>query len=249
MTAQPSVVAGPARVLSPRERERARDHRFFTGMAVAVALIAFIGFAPSYYLRSVYGGPPLPKLVHVHGMLSTTWILLFVAQTSLVAARRTDLHRRLGIAGAALAGLLLVVGWFTAIEAARRGLTPPGGPPPLAFLSVPLGTVAVFAVLLAAGLATRRRSETHKRLMLLATIALMTPAIARFRYFMPGGPALAIGGTCALVVVCLAYDRLSHGRIHPAFLWGGVFLMASLPGRFALGATGMWRHVAEWLTR
>ena len=72
--------------------------------------------------------------------------------------------------------------------------------------------------------------------MLLATIALLTPAIARFRYFMPGGPPLAIGGTSLLVAACMAYDRAAHGRVHPAFLWGGLFLMLSLPFRFAIGA-------------
>ncbi|HET7598657.1 MAG TPA: hypothetical protein VFK09_00095 [Gemmatimonadales bacterium] len=249
MTAQPSVIAGTQRVLSPTAAARLRDRRFFTGMAVVAAVIAFVGFAPSYYLRALSDRPPLPTLVHFHGALSTAWILLFLAQTSLVAARRTDLHRRLGVVGAALAAVLLVVGCLTAVEGARRGVTPPGGPPPLAFLSVPLGTIVVFAILAGTGLANRRRSETHRRLMLLATIALLTPAISRFRYFMPGGPALAIGGTIALVLVCLAYDRLSHGRIHPAFLWGGLFLIVSLPARFALGATPMWRPVAEWLTR
>jgi len=231
-------------------QERARDHRFFTGMALASALTVFIGFARTYYLRTAFDGPPVPTaLVHLHAMVFTAWILLFIAQTSLVAAGRTDLHRRLGMAGAALVVALLVVGWFTAIEAARRGVTPPGGPPPLAFLSVPLGTLAVFAILVVAGLANRGRRETHKRLMLLATIALLTPAIARFRFFMPGGPLLAIGGTTLFVLACMGYDRLSHGRIHPAFLWGGLFLIVSLPARFAVGPTDAWGALAEWLTR
>jgi hypothetical protein len=230
-------------------RERSRDHLFFTAMAFAAALTVFIGFAPTYYLRGALGGRPLSTLVHVHGALFTGWMLLFLAQTSLVATRRVYVHRRLGVGGAVLAGVMLVVGYFTAVEAARHGVTPPGGPPPLAFLSVPLGTLLAFAILVIAGIANRRRSETHKRLMLLATIALLTPAIARFRYYGFGGPLVAIGGTCVFVVVCLIYDRVAHGRVHPAFLWGGVFLMLSLPARFALGQTEAWRDVAEWLTR
>jgi hypothetical protein len=231
-------------------QERSRDHRFFTGMALACALTVFIGFAPTYYLRSAFDGPPVPTpLVHLHGAVFTAWIVLFMAQTSLVAAGRTDLHRRLGAVGAGLVLALLVVGWFTAIEGARRGRTPPGGPPPLAFLSVPMGTLAVFAILVVIGLANRRRRDTHKRLMLLATIALLTPAIARFRSFLPGGPLLAIGGTTLFVLACMGYDRLSHGRIHPAFLWGGLFLIISLPVRFAVGGTAAWGVIAEWLTR
>jgi len=249
MTAESTLAPGRLRPVGAIAQERRRDRWFFTGMAVAAALTVFVGFAPTYYLRSVVGGPPLRTLVHLHGFLNTTWMLLFIVQTSLIAARRTGVHRRLGVAGGVLAALLLVVGWFTAIEAARRGVTPPGGPPPLAFLSVPLGALAVFAILVATGIYNRARSETHKRLMLLATIALLTPAIARFRYYGFGGPAVAIGGTCAFVVVCLLYDRLSHGRVHPAFLWGGLFVMLSLPARFAAGGTDAWHAVAVWLTR
>ena len=107
-------------------QERARDRWFFTCMAVAAALTAFIGFAPTYYLRSIVGGPPLPTLVHVHGMVFTAWILLFLTQASLVAAHRTD-RPRLGVAASVLVPLMLMIGWLTAIDAARRGVTPPGG--------------------------------------------------------------------------------------------------------------------------
>jgi phosphatidylserine synthase len=83
--------------------ERNRDRRFFTGMAIAAALTVFVGFAPTYYVRGLSEAHPLSPLVHLHGIVSTAWILLFLSQTSLVAARRTDLHRRLGIAGVVLA--------------------------------------------------------------------------------------------------------------------------------------------------
>lgn len=230
-------------------RERNRDHRFFIAMALAAALTAFVGFAPSYYLRGFSGAEPLTTLVHVHGALATAWMLLFLTQTALVSSGRTDLHRRLGVAGALLAPLFVVVGYVTAVEAARRGVTPPGGPPPLAFLAVPLGTLLTFAILAGAGLSQRRHRDTHKRLMLLATIAMLTPALARFRYFGPGGPPVAIGGTCLFVLACLAYDRAAHGRVHPAFLWGGLFLMISLPVRFAVTQTDVWLSIAGWLTR
>lgn len=227
---------------------RSRDRRFFTGMAIAAALTVFIGFAPSYYLSGVFDGRPLTTLVHVHGAIATAWILLFLTQTSLIAAKRTDLHRRLGVAGALLAVLLLMVGYLTAVEGARRGATPPGGPPPLAFLAVPIGTLVVFAILVGAGLAQRRRSETHKRLMLLATISILTPAIARLRYIWGPGPLIPIVGTCLFVVACLVYDRLAHGRVHPAFLWGGILVTVTLPARFALGQTDAWLAVARWMT-
>jgi hypothetical protein len=248
MSAELGMVAGQVGARSAT-RERQRDRWFFTGMAAAALLTVLTGFAPTYYLRSAFGAPPLSTLVHLHGIVFTSWILLFLTQTSLIGARRADLHRRLGVAGGVLAVLMLVVGHLTAVEAARLGVTPPGGRPPLVFLSVPIGTLVVFAILVASGLYNRRRSETHKRLMLLATIALLTPAIARMRFIGEGGPPVAITGTCLFVVACLIYDRAAHGRVHPAFLWGGLLVMLALPFRFAIGRTSAWLSFAEWLTR
>jgi hypothetical protein len=240
------------RTVDPRSPalERRLDHRFFTGMAIAAIITAFVGFARTYYLGSYFGARPLTTLVHIHGLVSTSWLLLFFTQVSLVSAKRTDLHRRLGVAGAVLAVLVLVVGLLTAIEAARLGRTPPGGPPPLVFLSVPIGTATVFAILVGAALYNRRHSETHKRLMLLGTIAILTPALARMgRLIGSGGPPYAIGGTCLFVLACMIYDKRAHGRVHPAFLWGGLFLMLSLPFRFAIGGTDAWLSIAGWLTK
>jgi len=105
-----------------------RDHIFYTGLAVVAAAIVFAGFARTYYLRDLFGGPPLPPLVHLHGALFTSWLVLLLSQVTLVAAKRTHIHRRLGVAGGVLAAFMIVVGTITAIQAARRGVTPPGGP-------------------------------------------------------------------------------------------------------------------------
>jgi MFS family permease len=164
----PSV--GEARYVAPTEQSSwipdkrwRRDRRFFTGMAIAAAVSAFVGFYPTYYLKPFYGTPALPPLVHLHGILFTGWIILLITQTSLVAIRRTDLHRRLGVGGAALAGLMTVVGYFTAIGALHRGTMN------AQFLVVPLASVVVFPVLVGAALMLRRKPEAHKRLIWIAT--------------------------------------------------------------------------------
>jgi hypothetical protein len=217
-------------------------------MAVAAAATVFAGFAPTYFLRGLSSSPALPPLLHVHGLVFTCWIALFVTQVLLIAARRTDLHRRLGIAGAGLAVLMLAIGFVTAVDSARRGVTPLDGLSPLVFLVVPLGDLVVFAGLAGSGLYFRRRSETHKRLMLLSTIGLLTPAIARLPFVAGGGPPTFFGLTDLFVVGCFAYDRITHGRVNPAFLWGGLYLVASQPLRLLVGGTDAWLAAAGWLT-
>jgi uncharacterized membrane protein len=136
-------------------------------------------------LRPLVAAPALPLCIHVHGALFTAWVLLFVAQTSLVAARRTDLHKRLGVGGAVLAAAMVVSGTFVAIDSARRARPALGAlaaAPPLFVLVIPLASVVVFTILVGLGLYYRRRAETHKRLMLLATIALLPPALAAYGY-------------------------------------------------------------------
>jgi hypothetical protein len=96
---------------------RRRGGRFYVGLALAVALTVFAGFAPTYYLRLRYSpDSPLPGMLHLHGLVFTAWILLFLAQSTLVAAGRTDLHRRLGAAGLLASGTDLwmrLAGWLT----------------------------------------------------------------------------------------------------------------------------------------
>ena len=226
------------------------ERRFFAWGAAVIVLTAFGGFARTYYLKGAFDTPPLPTLVHVHAAAMTAWIILFVTQTRLVAAQRTDLHRRLGLFGAVLIALIVVIGVLTSIESARRGLSPTDMPP-LMFMAVPLGTVFVFAVLAGAAVFYRRRSDIHKRLMLLATLSILTPAIARIPWdaFRAMGPPLFLGLTDACVLAFVVYDTANNRRLHPAFGWGTLFLFASQPLRIMLAHTAAWTHFATWLTR
>jgi len=225
------------------------DRRFSTWVAISAALIVFIGFARTYYLKGVFGTPALSSgLVHLHGIVMTLWFALFVVQVRLIAAHRADLHRRVGVVGAVLALLVLVVGITTAIVAAKHGVTP--GPPPLVFLSIPLGDMLVFAILVGLGLLFRRRRDIHRRLMLLASVGILAAAIARIpiEFIATGGPLVFFGLTDLCVLICVVFDTVKNRRLHPAFGWGILFIVASQPLRLMLTDTAVWMQFATWLT-
>jgi FtsH-binding integral membrane protein len=226
---------------------RKADRHFFSGMALACAIILFLGFLPSYFHRSAEL-PPLSPLYQLHGALFTAWIVLLLAQTALVAGRRTDIHRTLGLAGAFLAAVVFVLGVAVAVETLRRNGGPPGGDP-RKFLAIPLGDIIVFGVLVGAAVLQRQDSDTHKRLMLLATISLLTAAVARFlRQVGMGGAPNLFYGTDVFVVVLAIYDLVSRGRVHPATLWGGAMVVGFKPLLFyAVAITSPWLALADAL--
>ena len=247
-------------LLQPESRVSRRDRRFYVGMAIAAVATVFFGFAPTYYLKSfphtaayptgLPVSPSLPALVHVHALVFSVWILLFLAQTTLIAADRPHLHRRLGIAGAVLAPFMVILGVMTAMKGGRDGWNP-GGPYPdsLAFMIVGLVDILIFAAFVTAGLYFRRRAELHKRLMLLATVGgLMWPAITRMPY-VAGRPLPMFALLSALVLASAVRDvwLRSTGRL--VSLGGGLLILAALPIRVAIGLTDSWHALAAWLIR
>jgi hypothetical protein len=237
-----SEIAAPA--LAQKERS---ERWFFGGMGAAAALTVFAGFARTYYLKDVFAGPPLTSLQHVHGFLFTCWIVLFVAQASLIAADRVGIHRRLGVAGGLLAAAMLMVGGMASVAMVRRGLPPPGIPSALEFFIVPVGDLLLFGAFVGLGLYYRQRPATHKRFMLLATIGLLGAAIARLPFVLGTGPLVFYVLNDLFVAACWLYDFKARGRVHPVFLWGGLIFIASQPLRLALAKTDAWLAFARWV--
>jgi hypothetical protein len=229
------------------------DHIFYSTIAIVMAATVFVGFAPTFYLKfyfhapTVTGAMSLSWLAQLHGALFTSWVLLFIVQTSLVAKHRVAIHRRLGIAGVLLAAVMTVVGATTAIKAAARGAAPPGVDA-LTFLAIPLGDMLVFSTFVASAFFLRRNREAHKRLMLLAYISILAAAVARLPGVLPLGPLWFYGLAFIVLLAAMIYDLGSRHRVHKAYVWGGALLVASVPLRLALSGTGMWRAIAQFLT-
>jgi hypothetical protein len=199
--------------------------RYYAVAWIAAATIVFAGFAPRYFLRA------------------------FFANHQVVA------HRRLGIAGATLAALIVVVGIATAVEAQRLGHRPPGVPVEVGLYAgvVPL---TVFGGLVAAAVLLRRRPGSHPRLMLLATLAVVQAAAGRLPFdrfpwpdfWRTGGPLGLFSLDLLLIYACVVWDTLRHRRLHPAFAWGvATFLALENVLAEPLTNSSGWRAFTDWI--
>jgi len=218
----------------PVGRQRA-DRLFFVGMAIAIILTAVVAFSTSL-LKTDLASQLVSTWVKAHVATFSSWILLFFTQTVLVASQRTDLHRRLGVAGAIIAGLMIAVTIEVSIEAVRQGraVLVMSTLQSLVFYTVPHVDIILFAILAIAGLLFRGKPEIHKRLMLLATIALLDAVADRLPIIWRGGRKAHFLVQDMLVAAGIIYDLVSRGRVNPAYIWGGLLILICPPGAVLL---------------
>jgi hypothetical protein len=157
---------------------------FFAAMSAAILLLVLAGFGPTLYFRAYFDVPAVPNYLLVHGVVLTAWFVAFCLQTLLVAFRRADLHRQAGVIGIVMGAGVVVVG-LAVTPGILPTLTGTGGdvttslPRLSRVFWADCGLLLCFAVFLSTAVAFRRRPEVHRRLMLLASISLLAPAVAR----------------------------------------------------------------------
>jgi hypothetical protein len=244
----------------------AGERRYFTVMALVMIAIAIAGFLPAI-VDPASRRAPLTPLAAVHGMVFFAWLLLFLVQSRLVATGRVAVHRRLGIVGVILLAVMIPLGYVTTIAMVRRGFDLSGdqgvdtaghGIDPQYGAVFNLWALVLFAILAAAALACRRRSEIHKRLMLFANIELMGAPnthfwghVGAFRHVsVAGGVALVLAPMAILMLSCVVRDYVVLRRVRPltATLAITLFLMLPLQGN-VIGPSAPWHHFVDWLAR
>jgi len=238
-------------VVTETIRNHPAERRFFCGMALALILSVFLGFARSFYLKLFFPEWPAPQesFFLVHGLFFTAWVVLLVGQTSFVAKGNLQLHRKMGMWGMGLAAAMVVLGVMGAIIAARRSTGFVGIPvPPLQFLAIPLFAITLFCLFVALAFVLRRDPQAHKRLMLLATFQLTTAAVARWPIVSSMGPLMFFGIIDLFLIALAIWDFRSRGKLHPATLWGGVLMIAAEPAQLMVMGTKSWLAFASWVT-
>jgi FtsH-binding integral membrane protein len=239
---RPAVPVKPAGVVPGRRF----DHFFFSAMALLMLATVFWGFAATYYLAGVFHAPLPAFILHLHGAAFSCWILLLVAQTSLVAAGRVDIHRRLGIAGFLLACLMVILGVLAATNSLVRNAGPPGLDAKV-FYIVPLTDMLIFSTLIFFAFRSRSHPAAHKRLIFVGTVALMIAPIARWPIWSHRDPLKAALCSYVFLLILVAYDLWSTRRVHRATIWAGAFLVVVQQIRIPIAHTATWHAFATWV--
>jgi len=224
---------------------KSRD-RFFLAMSGFLLLILLVGFSRTLYLRLFFEVPPIPAYLHVHGATVTAWFVWLIVQASLVNVNRIDVHRRIGMLGAVIGVAVIPAGLMATLQFVPRL-------PEMGFqfehaswfitwiVWANFHMLLGFVAFLAAALMLRRKTDIHKRLMLLATISLMPPPLARIAqnlgYMLEQETIFVTAIWLLLVVPILIYDVVTARRIHSATAIGGLCFLLVVFGPILIAGT------------
>lgn len=232
-----------------RSRAPTRDSRwFFVGTAALLLVIVAVGFAPTFYLPGILmpeqvaaGTLRFPAYLIAHGVALTLWYLLLLTQSLLVATRRGRLHRTVGVGGAALAAVIVPLSLIVVTRSVARSNL--GALPVLG----DFGILTLFTVLVALAIRFRKSPDVHKRLMLVASIGLVAPAIARWPGAHSALPFSVVLPQLAICAAMIVHDAVARRRVLPATLCGIAAYIATMGVSVTLAASKFGEHLVELL--
>ena len=228
-----SAVQSSRRVLHTRGNWSAREDRVPSAVWLAIFWVGTAaGFGTDFH-RFLHENPPAPRVVSVHAVIFTVWLLILTAQVLLVLRDRVALHRRLGWFAAGWAVLMAIFGPWAAMAVQAKVLHTPFSDP--SFLSVNIVDIGAFLILLACGISLRKNPAAHKRMMMLSMVAIADPGFSRFLGWL--FPTLAPAGTLTgflyffygnilLIALMFAWDW-SRRRLMRSFVIGAVGSLAA----------------------
>lgn len=215
------------------------DRWIYVAMALLLIAVTLIGFVPDSVMKvgMVEAGkrPPFPLVLHLHALVMGAWLLLLLAQTSLMATGRREGHKQLGLLSLVLAPALVVIGlvlsptmYYSLWNAAHA----PGADPAMmedvairgniTLIQAQIGIIFAATVIMALR-ARKTDPQTHKRLMVLAPIAAMPAAVDRIQWLpstMPASPLAPETYVLLLALPMFAWDLYRTGMIQRAYkLW------------------------------
>ena len=222
---------------------------YFFCIAIIGLFAVLAGFAKTFIAPMSAGTFSAPSTVYIHGAFTSSWIILFVIQTSLINLKKYRTHMLLGIAGILIAAgtalTILPVGMYAANKELKQGL----GETAISGIVGVVTSAIMFLSIVIAGILNRHNPATHKRLMLLATIVVLWPAWFRFRHYFPSVPRpdiwFAVVLADSLILISCLWDKLVNGKVHPVFKYLGSFIILEHIFEVITFDNSSWRLVAK----
>jgi hypothetical protein len=230
ISAIPVTDGSAVNILKTAKRKPRKGRYFFVAMAILFPIVVFFGFFPSF--QSLHNGTlEVHWLTHIHSAVMTSWILLYLTQTVLVASGNLKIHRRLGLLSGVLGVFVFLVMAMVSFNIVIAN-HPPEGSFLFDLLLIDFYEMLCFALFFTWGMRLRKKnSSAHKRLLTLATVVLLSAAVDRiqrnnsFPSFGMEYPAFSFIYLNILLIPLFLYDLFTLRRIHKMTLLGTVIVI------------------------
>jgi len=245
-----------------RSSKISKRPRFFFSLTLVMLIVVFLGFAPTYYLDSFFDTAiefqPMPGYLAIHAFILSFWFVGQVIQSTLVQTGHRNMHRTIGAVAAGLAAGVFITGIVVTVcaipHAEEFGITSRAGLNVLVVSNTM--NLLVFFILVSMALYFRSKPQYHKRLMVIASIAIIGPAVSPFRALgqflgalLPQSVAIPVPLFFWIVLVAsiVIYDLSVGGRVHRATLWGGGMKIAATLVTLSLVNSGLAGSYVNWI--
>ncbi len=212
---------------------------FYFSMSLLFAALVVWGFSRTINASLFHAAVPRPLLLWIHGAVFATWVVFFIAQSTLVRVHQVIWHRSLGWFGAGLATVMVPLGIATSIVMTRFDIVRLHQSGVDSFIAIPFYDMIAFAVMIALVIYWRKRPEFHRRLVFVATCGLMDAALGRFDFLF--NHSLFFVCLDLLIVLGVLRDVVVDGRVHKVYLYA---LPALIVGQNL--AIYLWRINPPW---
>lgn len=229
--------------------QRPTDNNLYKIAAVLFPLIVLIGYFRSYYFSAFFDVPAIAnKLVHAHALVMSLWVVYFAAQVALIRTKNFKVHMTMGMAGVALAIIVIVVGMVTAYDSMLVRASAPPGVNPHAFFFLPVSDMALFAIFFAGAIYYRKRPAAHKPLMLLTAISFVPAALFRVSPVPPEYALFwAFGMPAVIAVLCFGRHTRKTGKFNRVYAAGVALILVMIPVRMVLPDSAAWLNFVALL--
>ena len=221
---------------------------FYFFMSLLIAATVVYGFSHTIDHNLIHASPLPPFVLYIHAIVFPAWIVFFIMQSALIRSRNVRLHRRLGWFGVGLAVAVVVVGAWTAISIVRFSIEQKDPFNSTAFTIVQVLDLACFTVPFALAIYWRRKPEFHRRLMLIASCALLDAAFGRF----PELPLVfSPAGVDALICLGMVRDLIVERRVHKVYLYALPILIVCQVAAMEtfIHSSRWWMNIADRIVR